>query len=163
MAIDAFVTATALNRVPNLRYSGAMMIYRFGGMAAAFVLIACLSAYGCANRSMNYTPAKASVFLIDRKCDIIETTTSPDGHKSSRTYTGECKSVDEWGDVRAKHDKKIAGRAVVKVSYVAPKDGSSQTSELHFTARDNEFYDLKAGDEINILVRNDDPTKITKA
>jgi hypothetical protein len=140
------------------------MLYRLGGMATALVLITGLSAYGCADRSMNYTPAKASVFLIDRKCDIIETVTSPDGHKSSSTYNGDCKSVDDaWDAAEAKHNKKIAGRSTVKVSYTAPKDGSSQTAELHFTARDDEFYDLKAGDEINILVRNDDPTKITKA
>ena len=138
------------------------MLYRLGGMAAALVMFTGLSAYGCANRAMNYTPAKASVFLIDRKCDIIETETSP-GHKSSRTYNGECKSIDAWDDAAAKRNKKIAGNATVKVSYTAPKDGSSQTAELHFTARDDEFYDLKAGDEINILVRNDDPTKITKA
>jgi hypothetical protein len=51
----------------------------------------------------------------------------------------------------------------VKVSYIAPKDASYQTSELHFTARDDEFYDLKAGDEFNILVRDDELNKITKA
>lgn len=140
------------------------MLYRLGGMASAVVLITGLSAYGCANRAMNYSPAKASVFLIDRKCDIIETVTSPDGHKSSSTYEGACKSVDDaWDDAKEKHDKKISGRATVKVTYTAPKDGSSQTAELHFTARDDEFYDLKAGDTINILVRNDDPTQITKA
>ena len=140
------------------------MIFRLGGTAAALVLVTGLSAYGCANRSMNYTPAKASVFLIDRKCDIIETETSPDGHKSTRTYKGDCKSADDaWDSAKSKHDKKIAGTSTVKVSYTAPKDGSSQTSELHFTARDDEFYDLKAGDEINILVRNDDPAKIIKA
>jgi hypothetical protein len=138
------------------------MLYRLGGMAAALVLVTGLSAYGCADRRMNYAPAKASVFLIDRTCDIIETTTSPDGHKSTRTYNGECKSIAAWNDAETKRDKKIAGNATVKVSYTAPRDGSYQTSELHFTARDDEFYDLKAGDEINILVRNDDPTKITK-
>jgi hypothetical protein len=140
------------------------MLYRLSGMAAAFIFIACMSAYSCADRSMNYTPAKASVFMIDRKCDIIETVTSPDGHKSSSTFSGECKSVDTaWNKAKNKHDRDIAGRATVKVTYIAPKDGSSQTADLHFTARDNEFYDLKAGDEINVLVRNDDPTKITKA
>ena len=139
------------------------MLYRLSGMAAALVMFTGLSAYSCANRAMNYTPAKASVFLIDRKCDIIETETSPDGHKSSRTYNDDCKSIEAWDDAAAKRNKKIAGNATVKVSYTAPKDGSSQTAELHFSARDDEFYNLKAGDEINILVRNDDPTKITKA
>jgi len=139
------------------------MIYSLQGAAVAVVFVAGLSAYGCANRHANYAPAKASVFLIERTCDIIETTTNPDGRKSTRTYNGECKSVDAWNDAEAKRDRKIAGNATVKVSYTAPRDGSYQTSELHFTARDDEFYDLKAGDEINILVRNDDPAKITKA
>jgi hypothetical protein len=51
----------------------------------------------------------------------------------------------------------------VKVSYTAPQDGSSQTSELYFTSRDDEFYDLQAGDQIDVLVSNDDPSKIRKA
>ena len=139
-------------------------MFRLYAMVGVVLFIVGAAGVSTINRATNYTPAKASVFLIDRKCDIIETETSPDGHKSSRTYNGECKSVDDaWDKAKSKHDKKISGRATVKVTYTAPKDGSSQTSELHFTARDDEFYDLKAGDEINILVRNDDPTKITKA
>ena len=139
-------------------------MFRLYAMVGVVLFIVGAAGGSTINRATNYTPAKASVFLIDRKCDIIETVTSPDGHKSSSTYNGECKSVDDaWDKAQSKHDKKISGRATVKVTYVAPKDGSSQTAELHFTARDDEFYDLKAGDEINILVRNDDPTKITKA
>ena len=64
---------------------------------------------------------------------------------------------------KAKRDKTISGKAVVQVSYTAPQDGSSRTSELNFTSRDDEFYNLKAGDEIDILVSNSDPSKITKA
>ena len=139
-------------------------MYRLYGMVAVVLFIVGAVGVSTINRATNYTPAKASVFLIDRKCDIIETETSPDGHKTTRTYNGECKSVDDaWDKAKAKHDKKISGSATVKVTYTAPKDGSSQTAELHFTARDDEFYDLKAGDELKILVRNDDPTKITKA
>ena len=139
-------------------------MYRLYAMVGVVLFIVGAAGVSTINRATNYSPAKASVFLIDRKCDIIETVTNPDGQKSSSTYNGECKSADEaWDTAEAKHDKKISGRATVKVTYVAPKDGSSQTAELHFTARDDEFYDLKAGDEINILVRNDDPTKITKA
>ena len=139
-------------------------MFRLYAMVGVVLFIVGVAGVSTINRATNYTPAKASVFLIDRTCDIIETETSPDGHKSSRTYNGECKSADDaWDKAKSKHDNKISGRATVKVTYVAPKDGSSQTAELHFTARDDEFYELKAGDEINILVRNDDPTKITKA
>jgi hypothetical protein len=139
------------------------MFYRFGCMATALFTITGLSAFSCANRAMNYTPAKASVALIERKCDIIETTTDPDGHKSVRTYNGECKSVDAWDKAKAKHDKTISGKAVVTVNYTAPKDGSFQSAQLRFDSSDDEFYGLKAGDEINIFVRNDDPTKIAKS
>jgi len=139
-------------------------MFRLYAMVAVVLFVVGAAGVSTINRATNYTPAKASVFLIDRKCDIIETTTSPDGQKSVRTYNGECKSVDAaWGQAKAKHDKKISGRAVVTVNYTAPQDGSFQSAELKFDSKDDEFYDLKAGDEINILVRNDDPTKITKA
>ena len=54
----------------------------------------------------------------------------------------------------------VAGKAVVKVSYTAPQDGSYRTGELSFDGRDDQFYKLKAGDELQILVSNEDPTKI---
>jgi hypothetical protein len=148
---------------PNVRVLGAIMIYSLRGSAASVIFIAGVATYSCADRSANYKPAKASVSLIDRKCDIIETTTDPDGHKSVRTYNGECKSVDAWDKAKSKRDKTISAKAVVTVSYTAPQDGSFQSAELRFDSRDDEFYDLKAGDEINVLVRNDDLAKITKA
>ena len=54
----------------------------------------------------------------------------------------------------------IDGKAVVKVSYNAPQDGSYQTSQLRYDGRDDEFYELKAGDQIDIRVSNDDPAII---
>jgi hypothetical protein len=138
-------------------------MYRLYGMGSVMLFVLGMAGYSAIDRTTNYKPAKASVSMIDRTCDIIETETSPDGHKSVRTYNGECKSVDAWDKAKAKRDKTISGKAVVTVSYSAPKDGSYQSAELRFDSRDDEFYDLKAGDEINILVRNDDPTKITKA
>ena len=148
----------------SVQILGGKTMYRLYGMGMAMLFVLGLAGYSAIDRTTNYKPAKASVSMIDRKCDIIETTTSPDGQKSVRTYKGECKSVDAaWGQAKAKHDKKISGRAVVTVNYTAPQDGSFQSAELKFDSKDDEFYDLKAGDEINILVRNDDPTKITKA
>ena len=139
-------------------------MYRLYGMAAAILFVLGVAGFSAISRATNYKPAKASVFLIDRKCDIIETTTAADGRTSARGLTDDCKSAEEaWDKAKAKRDKTISGKAVVQVSYTAPQDGSSQTSELKFTSRDDEFYDLKAGDEIDILVSNTDPTKITKA
>lgn len=138
-------------------------MYRLYGMIAAALLIVGVAGFSAINRSMNYKPAQAWVFMIERKCDIVETATSFDGKKTSRTYQGDCKSVeDAWDKAKGKHDKNISGTATVKVSYVAPQNGTSQTSELHFTARDDEFYALKAGDEVDVLVSNADPTKIIK-
>ncbi len=139
------------------------MIYRLYGMAASFVFVCGLGAYSAIDRTANYKPAKASVFLIDRKCDIIETTKSGDGRSSARVYNDDCKSIDAWDKAKAQRDKSISGEATVQVSYTAPQDGSSHTSSLKFTSRDDEFYDLHAGSEINILVSNSDPEKITKA
>jgi hypothetical protein len=34
--------------------------------------------------------------------------------------------------------------------------------ELRFDGRDDEFYRLRAGDQVDILVSNSDPTKIRK-
>ena len=134
----------------------------YGG-AAAVLFVAGVGAYQAMDRAANWSPAKATVFLIDRKCDITETETKSDGTTSARGLTDDCKSVDEWETVRDKRTKTVSGKAVVKVSYVAPQDGSSQTSELHYDGRDDEFYELKAGDEVNILVNNTDPSKITGA
>lgn len=140
-----------------------MSYFSMYGSAAAAVLVASVVACSAIDRSANYQPTKASIYLIDRKCDIVETTTTADGKKSSRGYNDDCKSIDAWDAAKAKRDKTISGKAVVKVSYTAPQNSSYQTSELKFTSRDDEFYSLKAGDEIEILVSNSDPSKIQKS
>jgi hypothetical protein len=138
-------------------------MYRLLGAIVAVLFILGAMGVSAINRATNYKPAKASVFLIDRKCDIIETTKTLDGKvQSSRAYNDDCKSIDAWDKARTKRDKDISATATVKVSYTAPQDGSSQTADLRFTARDDEFYDLKAGDEIDVLVSNSDPSKIIK-
>jgi hypothetical protein len=137
-------------------------MYRLYGMLAAFVFIIGMAGYHAIDRSTNYKAAKATVYEVDRKCDIVETTTSSDGKKTVRNYNGECKSIDAWTSAAAKRDHSISGKATIKVSYTAPQDGSSQTSELTYTSRDNEFYDLHAGDEINVLVSNSDRSRIIK-
>jgi hypothetical protein len=111
---------------------------------------------------MNFQHAKATVSFIDRTCDFVEETRS--GHsKSVRGYTDSCSSTDEFETIREKRNKKISGRAVVHLTYTAPQNGSYQTAELPLTGADDEFYELKAGDEIYVLVSNQDPTKIRKA
>lgn len=139
------------------------MGYSMYGMAAAMVFVAGVGAYSAIERGASYKSAKASVYLIDRKCDIVETTTTTDGKKTARGYNDDCKSIAAWESAKAKRDKTISGKAVIKVSYTAPQDGSYRTSELSFTSRDDEFYELKAGDEIDVLVSNSDPSKIRKA
>lgn len=112
------------------------------------------------NRGMNYTPAKATVFLVDRECRF---TREYEGGKKENV-TQSCNATDEFKSIAKAPDGKrkmdVDGKAVVKVSYNAPRDGSYQTSQLHFDGRDDEFYRLKAGDQIDILVSNDDPAKI---
>lgn len=124
--------------------------------------VAVIGGYTAINRSINYTPAKASVFVIERQCKFDRE--YADGKRE--TVTESCNSTDEFKSLAAqpadKRKKKVDGKAVVKVTYNSPKDGSYQTSSLHFDGRDEEFYQLKAGDEIDILVSNDDPALILK-
>jgi hypothetical protein len=144
------------------------MMYRLYGMAAGMVLFLGLAGFSAMDRTTNYKPAKATVSTIDRTCDFVETTRDPDTNKvmEARGLTDSCSATDEWekhrDDVR-KTNKRFSGDAVVHLIYTAPQDGSSRTADLHFTGGDDEFYDLQAGSEINILVSNSDPSKIRKA
>jgi hypothetical protein len=137
------------------------MIYSLRGMVFAVGFIAVVGGFSAANRSMNYKPAKASVFLIDRECRFERKWS--DGKREWVTQS--CNATDEFKEIvdDSKRSRDIDGKAVVKVSYTAPQDGSYQTSELRFDGRDDEFYKLKAGDEIAVLVSNENPAKITKA
>jgi hypothetical protein len=138
------------------------MSYSLYGMTAAFVFVAGVGAYSAIERSANYQPAKGSVTTIDRTCNFVETTYDGTKAKSARGYTDSCNSTDEWASVRKKRNKTVSGKAVVHVGYTAPQDGSYRMSELRFDGRDDEFYELKAGDEIEILVSKSDPSKIRK-
>ena len=136
------------------------MTYSGQGAMFAIGLVAVVAITGTINRSMNYKPAKATIFLVDRECRF---TREYDGGKKEMV-TQSCNATDEFKSVakapNGKRKMDVDGKAVVKVSYNAPKDGSYQTSQLRFDGRDDEFYTLKAGDQIDILVSNDDPVKI---
>ncbi len=139
------------------------MFHSLRGMVFGMVVIAGVSAYAVIDRGVNYKAAKGSIVMIDRKCSFTETTTEEDGHTVARGITDSCNSTDEWATVKEKRNKVVAGTAVVQVSYTAPQDGAQHFAELNFDGRDDEFYELKAGDDIAILVSNDDPSKIKKA
>ena len=138
------------------------MFYSLRGAVAAMVFIAGVGVYSAIDRGVNYQAAKASVVMIDRMCNFVETS-QEDGQRVARGVTDSCNSTDEWETVKDKRNKVVSGTAVVHLTYIAPQDGSQQTSELKFDGRDDEFYELKAGDEIEVLVSNHDPSKVTKA
>jgi hypothetical protein len=138
------------------------MISSLRGAVAAMILVAGLGAWSAIRRDVDFQRAKATVSYIDRTCDFVEKS-QRGSTESVRDYTESCYSTDEFDTVREKRNKVVSGRAVVHLSYTAPKDGSYQTAELPLTGRDDEFYELKAGDEIDILVSNRDPAKIRKA
>jgi len=128
------------------------------------VVVAAVGAYSAIDRSANFKPAKATISYIDRNCDIIETTYDGDyNRKSTRKYRDSCNSIDEWDKVKTKRNKVVSGKAVVHLDYTAPQNGQAETAELVFDGRDDEFYTMKAGDEVNILVSNTEPRKIRKA
>lgn len=146
------------------------MPFRIRPSAFLFLLPASALLAGC---GMAGLPAQATVTTIDRTCDIIETITrdidDPRGSgvklkaQEMKSIKGECKSAAEWDEVRTKRTKLVQGTAAVHVDYRAPQDGSYHSATLNFTGRDDEFYELKAGDTVAILVSAKDPTKIRKA
>jgi len=139
------------------------MSYSLYGASAAVVLVLVIGVANVAGGS-NWAPAKASIYLIDRNCRIIESTYGSDyKRKSTRVYTDSCSSIDQWQKVRKKRDKDVSGTAVVHLNYTVPQTGQSQTGDLKFDGHDDEFYQLKAGDEIDILVSKSNPRKIRKA
>lgn len=127
-------------------------------LAPAFVLAACGS---------GSVPTVATVTTIDRTCSIVEKTkiTGIDGKelpgsgKEVRTYKGDCNQVDDWEHVKAERSMTVDGSADINFVYLAP-DGKQHNGTLHFTGRDDEFYELKAGDELKIRVAKDDPTRV---
>jgi len=139
------------------------MSYSMYGAGAAVVLIAAITIGGAAGNS-NWQSAKGTISTIDRSCKIVETEYDQDfKRKQSRVYTDSCSSIDEWEKVKTKRNKTVNGKAVVHVGYTAPQNGQYTTGELNFDGRDDEFYQLKAGDEIEIMVSKSDPTKIRKS
>ena len=143
---------------------------RLRGSLVTSLLASSLLLGGC---GFEGAPATATVVMIDRECKIIESTRrqvdDPRGSgvkidaAEMRSTKGECKSVAEWEEVRKKRKKMVDGTAAVHLEYQAPQDGSFHTGILNFTGRDDEFYELNAGDAIPILVANDDPKRIRKA
>ena len=128
-------------------------------MLAPITLIGSLAA--CAP---NAKEAKATVMYIDRNCKIISTKYDENFKPTDReTRTDSCNSIAEWDKVRVKRNKVVDGTAVVHVSFMVPQTGQPGTGELKFDGEDDEFYNLKAGDDVNILVSDADPTKIQKA
>lgn len=138
------------------------MSYSGYGALGAIGFVAVMGALSAADRGMNYTTAKASVFRIDRSCNFTRTVTEADGRQVATGIEQDCSATDEFRKIAAQEKRAmdIAGKAVVKVSYTAPQDGSYRTGEVRFDGRDEQFYKLKAGDELSILVSNDDPGKI---
>ena len=133
-----------------------------GGVLQRSLLVMAICA-GTAGCSPTADKVKATVTTIDRTCDFVETTFEGKKAISARGYTDSCNSTDEWAKVREKRNKKVAGRATIHVSYVAPADGAEHSGEFKITGRDDAFYEIKAGDEIDILVSKTDPNKIRQA
>lgn len=112
----------------------------------------------------NSKPATAMVTTIDRKCNIIEQSyeESSAGERkmgAKRSYEGECHEIDDWEKVKKKRGMNLKGHADIHLSYAGP-DGKSYTGKIRVTGRDSEFYDLKSGDSVKIMVDPDKPERI---
>ena len=132
------------------------------GALAAIVLVVAVGAAGAIDSTSNYVPTEATVYRIDRSCSFTRTYEGGPGNQVAEGIEQDCSATDEFKKIAAapKRAKDVAGDAVVKVTYTAPQDGTSQTGELKFDGHDEQFYSLKAGDRVKILVANKDLTKI---
>lgn len=132
-----------------------------GGLAAIVIVVA-VGAAGAIDSTSNYKAAEATMFRIDRSCSFTRVYEGEPGEQRAEGIEQDCSATDEFKKIASatKRHMDVAGDAVVKVSYTAPQDGSSQTAELKFDGHDDEFYSLKAGDKVRILVANKDLTKI---
>ena len=157
VAIDASVTLSGYIAVVDQKGAEPVRI----AIHAAMLVTAAAMLSGC---QPNAKQVKATISYIDRNCEIIETTYDADYKEKSRnTYTDSCSSIDEWDKIREKRNKKVSGKAVVHVDYTAPQTGEALSGEIKLDGLDDEFYTLKAGDQIDILVSDADPTKIARA
>lgn len=131
------------------------------------LLLATLAASAMLSGCGNSVPAQAMVMTIDRTCTIVEKTkfTGLDGKdlpgsgQEVRTYEGECHEIDNWDEVKRKRGMNLKGRAEIHLSYAGP-DGRQHTGTIKVTGQDAEFYDLKAGDSVGIMVDPDQPDRI---
>lgn len=123
------------------------------GALGAVVLVASIAVAGTVDRSV-YTAAEATVFRIDRTCSFTRVTDGGPGNQVAEGIEQDCSATDEFKAIASapKSSMDVAGEAVVKVSYTAPQDRSSQVGQLEFDGHDDQFYALKAGDKVRILV-----------
>jgi hypothetical protein len=128
-------------------------LYGGGFAVLAIVVIGGISSY---DRAVNYAQATGKVFGIERTCSFDMVNGS--GRKS--VSEDRCDSTDEFEHIGDKPTKKIVGKAKLHISYVSPIDKSEQTSVVELDGSDDEFYKIHRDDEIKILVRKTDPTKI---
>ncbi|MCW3796522.1 hypothetical protein OMW55_01685 [Sphingomonas sp. BN140010] len=111
----------------------------------------------------------ATVTTIDRVCTIIETRPSDDpeiskltkGRPVQTSRQGDCNEVDEWAEVKRKRSKSVEGKADIHFLYQGP-DGREHSGTLSYTGRDDEFYEVKAGDNLLIRVAEDDPNRVLR-
>ena len=141
------------------------MIYSLRGMAFGIGALAVIGTIGMVDRATNWTAAKGRVYLIDRKCEFVARSASDrsssitSSGRSGASTTDDCASNPDWTRVKAAHEK-VVGKALVKVSYTHPKTGQSALGTFKLDGKDDAFYTLKSGDDVRILVNNDDPANL---
>lgn len=133
---------------------------RFGFRLIAGVVLMIVASIASFVSKIGMVEVEAQVSSIDRKCTFVEKDKSGG---TERRYDDNCDSTGEWDAVKAdKSRQNIVGTADMLISYTSPKDRSYQTAHIHFTARDPEFFNVKAYDTIKVLVDPDHPEKVRK-
>lgn len=129
-----------------------------------FLLAAPLLLSACGSSKV---PVMATVTTIDRVCTIIEERMNEDedtqkltrDRKIQTQRKGDCNEVEEWAEVKRSRSKDVDGTAEIHFVYKGP-DGKQHSGSLNYTGRDDEFYEVKAGDSLPIRVAADDPTRV---
>ena len=141
-----------------------MRAMMFAGLTAASVLLA-----GCDSNSV---PVDGTVVSVAYKCryDIQGDDARALAERAKRGDTptdaemfGDCSSDPDFLAARADFDAnktRFSGKAKVRVSFISPVDNSSVDGEVEFDGDDREFYTLRNGSPIPLMVNKTDHSRI---
>ena len=115
----------------------------------------------------DYVTIDAEILRIERTCSfsITKTTTEPTGRTSREMSSddSDCDSTPEFETVRTTakaQRKRVAGKGVATLEYTPPGASEPVTGEIKLDGGDDEFYDWRRHDHVQIMMSKSDPKRI---